>query len=170
MPDDSFDLVVASHVIEHVADPIRLFGELARVCKPDGVIYIEAPSDRSLAPKSDAEIYSHSFYSFWDDPTHIRPWTPAALYRLAICHGFPVIKTAYMTSWRAKIAFPFQWLFYSLAKNGHKLTEIYWEARGWSCYAVIKKPPQINGKPDFKYLSLKDVPNGQAAALALYHQ
>src|SRR5665213_487590 len=46
--DDMFDLVVASHVIEHVSNPIEFFGELVRVTRPGGKIYIEAPSERSL--------------------------------------------------------------------------------------------------------------------------
>ncbi|NDH08804.1 MAG: hypothetical protein EBY16_04185 [Gammaproteobacteria bacterium] len=32
----------------------------------------------------------HQFLSFWDAPTHIRPWTPGALYRLALsCYCVP---------------------------------------------------------------------------------
>ncbi|NJP07624.1 MAG: class I SAM-dependent methyltransferase [Chloroflexaceae bacterium] len=46
--DDRFDLVVASHVIEHLRDPVAFFGECVRVCKPGGLIYVAAPSERSL--------------------------------------------------------------------------------------------------------------------------
>src|SRR5260370_23837302 len=35
-PDDSFDFVIASHVIEHLGDQIAFFGECVRVCKPGG--------------------------------------------------------------------------------------------------------------------------------------
>ncbi|MFN8693952.1 MAG: class I SAM-dependent methyltransferase [Holosporales bacterium] len=168
-PDDYFDIVVASHVIEHVHNPIHLFSELARVCKPLGIIYIEAPSDRSLTIRSDPKIHRHSFYSFWDDPTHIRPWTPAALYRLAISHGYIPLETRYLSSWKAKILYPFQWVLYSLSKNGHRLTDVIWQAKGWACCCVIQKPMQMKGAPKFKYLSLKDVPPSMEAALKRYH-
>ena len=43
--DDRFDLVIASHVIEHLHDPVGFFGECLRVCRPGGTLYLEAPSD-----------------------------------------------------------------------------------------------------------------------------
>ncbi|HEV7269657.1 class I SAM-dependent methyltransferase [Pseudoxanthomonas sp.] len=45
--DDEFDLIVSNHVIEHVGsrgDQEVHLRELARVLKPDGVIYLAAPS------------------------------------------------------------------------------------------------------------------------------
>jgi len=39
-PDASFDKVVAMYVVSVVANPVRLLGELHRVCKPDGEIFI----------------------------------------------------------------------------------------------------------------------------------
>jgi phosphatidylethanolamine/phosphatidyl-N-methylethanolamine N-methyltransferase len=38
--DASFDRIVAMYVLPVVADPGRLLGELHRVCKPDGEIYL----------------------------------------------------------------------------------------------------------------------------------
>ena len=40
---DTVDFVVLSHVIEHVANPIAVIGELFRVCKPGGHVVIAAP-------------------------------------------------------------------------------------------------------------------------------
>ncbi len=37
---DSFDYVTAFHVVTVVPDPVRLLGEITRVCKPDGQIVI----------------------------------------------------------------------------------------------------------------------------------
>ena len=103
---DHFDLVIASHVLEHSTDPLALFCELARVTKPGGKLYIEAPSDRALLVNSDADVESHSFFSFWDDPTHRRPWPPAALYRLAILYGLIPRQCRYITSLKEKILLP----------------------------------------------------------------
>jgi SAM-dependent methyltransferase len=41
-PNDSFDVVVANHVYEHVPDPVRLVAEMRRVLRPNGVIYFSA--------------------------------------------------------------------------------------------------------------------------------
>lgn len=39
-PDNTFDTVVAMHVLSVVPDPARVMGEIARVCKPGGKVVI----------------------------------------------------------------------------------------------------------------------------------
>src|SRR5215475_10051200 len=38
LPDDSFDVVHAHQVLQHVADPVRALTEMRRVCRPGGVV------------------------------------------------------------------------------------------------------------------------------------
>jgi len=40
--DESFDVVICSHVYEHVPDPARMFEEIRRVLKPGGACYFSA--------------------------------------------------------------------------------------------------------------------------------
>ncbi|MCU1693387.1 MAG: methyltransferase type 11 [Frankiales bacterium] len=40
LPDDSFDVVHAHQVLQHVADPVQALREMARVCKPGGVVAV----------------------------------------------------------------------------------------------------------------------------------
>jgi 2-polyprenyl-3-methyl-5-hydroxy-6-metoxy-1,4-benzoquinol methylase len=40
--DESFDVVICSHVYEHVTNPERMFAEIHRVLKPGGVCYFAA--------------------------------------------------------------------------------------------------------------------------------
>lgn len=47
LPDDSFDLVLSHHVIEHVADQGAHLDEIHRVLKPDGVCYLATPNKSS---------------------------------------------------------------------------------------------------------------------------
>jgi SAM-dependent methyltransferase len=37
-PDDSFDVVHAHQVLQHVGDPVRALSEMRRVCKPGGIV------------------------------------------------------------------------------------------------------------------------------------
>lgn len=37
-PDDSFDVVHAHQVLQHVGDPVRALREMRRVCKPGGIV------------------------------------------------------------------------------------------------------------------------------------
>ena len=47
-PDDSFDVILCSHVLEHVADDRQAMSELFRVMKPGGWGLIEVPFDGKL--------------------------------------------------------------------------------------------------------------------------
>jgi 2-polyprenyl-3-methyl-5-hydroxy-6-metoxy-1,4-benzoquinol methylase len=47
-PDDSFDAVSLSHVIEHVYDPVTLLSECRRILRPGGKLIVLTPNTRSL--------------------------------------------------------------------------------------------------------------------------
>lgn len=56
--DDSFDLICALDILEHVADDTKAIDELIRVCKPGGKICIAVPACRSLWSAHD-EVNNH---------------------------------------------------------------------------------------------------------------
>ncbi len=56
--DDSFDLVCALDVLEHVAGDTKAMAELIRVCKPGGKICITVPACQSLWSVHD-EVNNH---------------------------------------------------------------------------------------------------------------
>jgi ubiquinone/menaquinone biosynthesis C-methylase UbiE len=43
-PDDTFDLVIHSDVLEHVVDPIRALAECRRVLRPGAVLCFTVPT------------------------------------------------------------------------------------------------------------------------------
>lgn len=153
--DDYFDCVVASHVIEHSQNPTELFAELVRICKPGGQIYIEAPSDKSVKVNSDPHYKNNNFYSFWDDPTHVRPWTPAAFYRLALSFGCELDESCYIGGHIDKLLWPFIKILTILKCIRCDTSPYIWRANQWACYGVFTKPKGISGHPDYKYISLK---------------
>ncbi|TAK50677.1 MAG: class I SAM-dependent methyltransferase [Bacteroidetes bacterium] len=151
--DDSFDVVVASHIIEHLTHPIDFFGECARVCKPGGLMYIEAPSERSLwLPSMPFQRDMFFSLSFYDDPTHsTRPWTPQAFHRLSKYYSCEPLKTDYIVSIGHRLLFPFRLLQALITKNGKLLELSCRGAIGWACYVVVRKPLHVFGKPNFNY-------------------
>lgn len=91
LPDHSVDFAVASHVIEHLQDPVALGAEMARILVPGGLAWFEAPSELSCIPPSSEDSEDHRFENFWDEPTHVRPHTPGSMYRLLLSSGlFPL--------------------------------------------------------------------------------
>ncbi len=45
-PTNTFDFVVANHVLEHVTDPIRALGEWHRILKNSGILFLTLPDKR----------------------------------------------------------------------------------------------------------------------------
>jgi len=62
--DNSFKEIVAHHVLEHLGDISVAMNELHRICKPDGVIYIEVPHHASWCAKDPFHKSCFGYFSF----------------------------------------------------------------------------------------------------------
>ena len=153
---NSYDGIVLNHVIEHLPDPIAVVGELLRILKPGGYLYIEAPSERSIQTHSHQDYKKHGFFSFWDHPTHLRPWTIAALYRIALGYGCTVVDANYIGNGWHRLIYPLQYLYYEARGDHQRLTQAAWKAKKFSLYSIIQKPETQSQLPPFRYLSLKE--------------
>ncbi len=49
LPDDSYDVVHAHQVLQHVADPVQALREMRRVCRPGGVVAVRDSDYRAFA-------------------------------------------------------------------------------------------------------------------------
>lgn len=76
--DDSFDLVVASHVVEHVPEPRRFLAELARVSR--SYVYVEVPCELHART-------SHRELQRTLDIGHINAYTPESFQLLLETSG-----------------------------------------------------------------------------------
>jgi SAM-dependent methyltransferase len=66
-PINSFDAIILQSVIEHLDKPIETLKTLKQFLRPGGVLVLSAPTPGP---------------HFWDDPTHVRPFTPASMHTL----------------------------------------------------------------------------------------
>lgn len=151
--DDEFDLVIASHVMEHISSPLAFFAECIRVLKPSGYLYVETPSERSLfLPGMFLRLDEFHSLSFFDDPTHcLRPWSPQSLHRLTRYYGCEPMRVGYITSWRAKLLFPAKMIVALLRRDATYFESAVWQAVGWASFLILKKPWDLRGKPEFTY-------------------
>ncbi len=58
--DSSFDLVACMHVLEHLADVVRVVEEIHRVLRPGGILLVEVPHFSSVFAYSDP-THKHFF-------------------------------------------------------------------------------------------------------------
>jgi 2-polyprenyl-3-methyl-5-hydroxy-6-metoxy-1,4-benzoquinol methylase len=81
-PMESFQLIVLSHVIEHLPEPAASLRRLASLLKPAGRIVLIYPNSEGLG----ARVFG-SFWLGWDPPRHLSFPRPAALAGLAVSAG-----------------------------------------------------------------------------------
>ena len=104
-PDESFDFIMAHHVLEHVKDPNYTLKELRRITKVGGQILIRVP----FCDSQNAMYYNKSWAGF-DPPRHLNNFSSEGLIALAYrC----VLKPTH--------------LFYDEALYGHWISEVWAE-------------------------------------------
>jgi SAM-dependent methyltransferase len=89
--DDSYDVALMMHVIEHVPDPCQTLSELFRILRPGGMLVVETPRYDSLAFK----ILGHRERSVLVEG-HVYFFTTSTLERIAQKVGFSVLRRAYV--------------------------------------------------------------------------
>ena len=91
--DTKFDIVFHKSVIEHLENPLDFLAEIHRVLKSDGVMVVLTPS------------WVSQMNCFYDDPTHIRPFTERGLAKALKMTGFARVEV------REFYQLPFIWAY-----------------------------------------------------------
>lgn len=147
--DNTFDAVMASHVIEHVTDQLGFMKEIFRVLKIGGTVYVECPSVRSiLFPSMPFKYEEFRSLNYYDDPTHFgRPHSPQSLFRLFRMFDGEVLKCDYITQKNLRWKFPYLISKALFTKNGAMLEEVIWKTLGFAVFGIARK--QTNGKQKY---------------------
>lgn len=74
--NETIDFVTLNAVIEHIEKPEHIFKEIFRVLKKNGVVFIRTPN------------WQLDYKNFYNDPTHIKPYTPKTLETTLNLFGF----------------------------------------------------------------------------------
>lgn len=90
-PDASFDVVICSHVLEHVTDDRAAMRELRRVLAPDGFAVLQVPIATRLAEtREDPSLPREERADRFGDPTHLRLYAEPDYVRRLEEAGFSV--------------------------------------------------------------------------------
>lgn len=79
--DNSIDIVFSKSVIEHVRNADNILKESYRVLKSSGIIILMTPD------------WDSQHEIFWDDYTHVKPWTRKGLQDALCMHNFRKVKS-----------------------------------------------------------------------------
>ena len=99
LPDNSCDIVTAISLIEHIHQPKNFLSEVKRVLKKNKYFVMVTPD------------WSSNMKNFFDDPTHLHPYTRKSLKFLLESNGFKNIKVlpwlVCKPAWMWKVPFSF---------------------------------------------------------------
>lgn len=81
-PGEKFDLLICSHVLEHVAEPIPFLVDLHRLVGPNGLLYLEVP----------LEVWKRISILVREPVTHVNFFTPSSLATGLARAGFEALR------------------------------------------------------------------------------
>ena len=137
-PGDFFDAIVFTHVIEHLRCPMRLGKEINRVLRRGGKIYIETPNWTTVfVPSFGFKREQHGPFNFFDDPTHIKPWSKHGLFEfLSQTCKLRVKRVGTVRNWLRVPSSVFSIPVGIIkGKRGEIITAL-WNLYGWCIYGI----------------------------------
>ncbi len=129
--DNSFDLIICLAVIEHVENPSFFISEIFRTMKKNAILFISTPN------------WTYSHKSFYDDYTHVRPYTKKSLEKILDDNNFKNISI--LPGYRNKpywmYVIPFSNFFANLLpfNNDFKFAPNFLKGRSTSIFAIAQK-------------------------------
>jgi SAM-dependent methyltransferase len=133
IPDDTYDVIIMSHVIEHLYNGDKVLPLLFKKLKKGGLFYIEFPCEASASFPSKKETLN-----FFDDDTHVRIWSIKEVANIFMNEGFNVKMAGKNRSWiniaLMPIKIPLQLLTKGFVRGG-----VYWDAYGFADYLVAER-------------------------------
>ncbi|MDZ7266240.1 MAG: class I SAM-dependent methyltransferase [candidate division KSB1 bacterium] len=137
-----FDAILLVHVIEHLDNPAHLGGEIQRLLKPGGMIYIETPNWTTMFLPSFGFYREQGYpFNFFDDHTHKRPWSKQGLFEYVRqdC-SLEVEKVATRRNWPKLFFDPLILLCALVGAKRPFVVSCFWNLVGWCIYAIgVKK-------------------------------
>jgi len=79
-PDNYFDVIYSKSFLEHLRDPSKFLNEAYRVLKPGGLLLSMVPD------------WESQYKKFYDDYTHVSPFTTISLKNIQLVAGFSSVE------------------------------------------------------------------------------
>lgn len=133
IPNNHFDAIIMSHVIEHLNNGEEVLSDLLPKLKANGILYLEYPSLKSTKLPS-----MRGTLNFYDDPTHCRLYNQKELYNFLMERKLKIIKGGTRRDWMLILLTPIRALF-DLVRYGYVNGSVFWDITGFANYVVAQK-------------------------------
>ena len=77
--NETIEFVTMNGVIEHIYHSSKILSEILRILKKGGLLYINTPN------------FQRDYLNFYNDPTHVKPYTPVSIKRTLELVGLNVV-------------------------------------------------------------------------------
>ena len=133
IPNNYFDVIIMSHIIEHLENGKYIVKKLVKKLRNDGIIYIETPSPLSINFPS-----MKGTLNFYDDKTHVRVYSIQELTTILTDNNLTVLSKGTRRSFKRILFFP----IYSLGailKWRFLPASVFYDLVGFANYIIAKK-------------------------------
>ncbi|HET9824104.1 MAG TPA: class I SAM-dependent methyltransferase [Chitinophagaceae bacterium] len=133
IPDNYFDFIRMTHIIEHLINGDEVIKGLAPKLKRDGYIYVEYPGKKSTTLPS-----MKGTLNFYDDPTHVRVYSVKELSALLQNSNFKILSAGTRRNWIFLLSTPVRVLANVL--TGKKPQgNMFWDVLGFAEFVYARK-------------------------------
>jgi len=133
IPDNHFDVLMMSHVIEHLSNGDKVIEALLPKLKAGGVVYLEFPAARSTRFPS-----KKGTLNFYDDPTHCRLYSLNEVSDILIQNGCKILRSGVRRDWIRILLLPLL-MIKSKVKLGYVAGGVFWDILGFADFVYAKK-------------------------------
>jgi len=128
----SFDFIISLAVVEHIQNPDNFFQNAMRCLKKDGLIYLTTPN------------FTYCYESFYDDYTHVKPYTAESLRYILDTYNFEKINILPGLRCKPKWYYTGKLRFWIAAKlipftNNYKILPSILKGKATSLIGIAKK-------------------------------
>ena len=128
-----YDIIIVSHVIEHLHNGIEVIKNLISKIKPGGLIYVEYPRMKTVHFPS-----MKGTLNFYDDPTHVKLYTINEIKNILIKNKLHIIKYGVRRD-KVRIVLSPILIFYTRLRYKSFLAYTFWDLLGFSEFIVAMK-------------------------------
>lgn len=133
IPENKYDLIIMSHVVEHLYNGDKVISGLIPKLKMGGIIYIEFPSEKSVNFPSMRETLN-----FFDDPTHCRLYSVREICNLLMQNKLKVLSAGTRRQMINILIMPVK-IIVQLVTKGYVRGGVFWDAYGFADHVIAKK-------------------------------
>jgi ubiquinone/menaquinone biosynthesis C-methylase UbiE len=133
IPDSFFDVLIMSHIIEHLNNGDEVIKMLLTKLKTNGLIYIEFPSIKSTKLPS-----KKGTLNFYDDDTHIRLYKVDEISQILKENSFKIISAGVRRDWLKVLLTPAN-MIKSKIELGYIAGGVFWDLLGFADFVFARK-------------------------------